>query len=149
MKPALSPGTCERHPALAALHDQLLLRECAYIDGRWFGGDAVFDVRDPATAVIVARVANLGAAEATLAVDAAARAFPVWKALLPQQRADRLRAWYEAIRGARDDLALIMTLEQGKRLAESLGEIDYAASFVEWYAEEAKRLNVEGVTPHL
>jgi aspartate-semialdehyde dehydrogenase len=149
MKPALSPGTCERHPALAALHDQLLLRECAYIDGRWFGGDAVFDVRDPATAVIVARVANLGAVAATLAVDAAARAFPGWKALLPQQRADRLRAWYEAIRGARDDLALIMTLEQGKRLAESLGEIDYAASFVEWYAEEAKRLNVEGVTPHL
>ncbi len=139
----------ERHPALAGLRDKALLREHAYIDGHWLHGDASMEIRDPATGALVARVASLDAAETTRAIDAAARAFPLWKALLPRQRADRLRAWYEAIRGAREDLALIMTLEQGKPLAESLGEIDYAASFVEWYAEEAKRLNVEGVMPHL
>jgi aspartate-semialdehyde dehydrogenase len=139
------------HPALSRLRDTRLLREMSYIDGRWIvaGSDARIDVRDPASGLIVARVARLGADEAALAVDAAARALPAWKALLPQERAARLRAWHDLIIDARDDLALIMTLEQGKPLSESLGEINYAASFVEWYAEEAKRLNVETVTSHL
>jgi aspartate-semialdehyde dehydrogenase len=97
----------------------------------------------------VARVSRLGSEEAAQAVDAAARALPAWKTLLPQERSARLRAWYDLILEAREDLALIMTLEQGKPLSESRGEISYAASFVEWYAEDAKRLNVESVTSHL
>ena len=136
---------------LGRLADGRLLRELAYIDGRWTGAHdaASFAVRDPFSGEILAHVASLGALEAKQAVDAATRAFPVWKALLPQERAARLRKWHELILAAREDLALIMTLEQGKPLAESRGEIDYAASFVEWYAEEGKRLNAESVTSHL
>ena len=147
--PVLLEG--DTHPALSRLRDPRLLREMAYIDGRWIAaaGDARFEVTDPATGLNVAHVSRLGADAATQAVDAAARALPAWKALLPQERAERLRAWHGLILEARDDLALIMTLEQGKPLPESLGEIAYAASFVEWYAEEAKRLNVESVTSHL
>lgn len=139
------------HTALSRLQDPRLLREMAYIDGRWTAAahDARFEVNDPATGLTIARVSRLGAEAASRAVDAAARALPTWKALLPQERAERLRAWHALIQEALDDLALIMTLEQGKPLAESLSEIAYAASFVEWYAEEAKRLNVESVTSHL
>lgn len=139
------------HPALSRLRDSTLLRELAYIDGRWVraASDARFEVEDPATGQLVARVAALGADEATLAVDAAAGALPMWKALLPQQRSAYLRAWHDLILASGEDLALLMTIEQGKPLAESRGEIDYAASFVEWYAEEAKRLNAESVTSHL
>ncbi|WP_166802111.1 NAD-dependent succinate-semialdehyde dehydrogenase [Microvirga pakistanensis] len=145
------PVNRDIHPALSRLRDPSLLREMAYIDGRWVAasGDTRFEVNDPATGLNVARVSRLGSDEARQAVDAAARAFPTWKALLPQERAARLRAWHALILEALDDLALIMTLEQGKPLAESRGEIAYAASFVEWYAEEAKRLNVESVTSHL
>jgi aspartate-semialdehyde dehydrogenase len=144
-------GKTQAHPALSRLRDPRLLRELAYIDGRWTGAvsDDRLAVTDPSSERIFARVARLGADEAGLAIDAAAAAFPAWKALLPQERSARLRTWFELILEAREDLALIMTLEQGKPLAESRGEIDYAASFVEWYAEEAKRLNVESVTSHL
>ncbi|WP_091139298.1 NAD-dependent succinate-semialdehyde dehydrogenase [Microvirga guangxiensis] len=139
------------HPGLSRLRDPRLLREMAYIDGRWTAaeGDRRFEVNDPATGLTVARVSHLGADEAGQAVAAAARALPVWKALLPQQRAARLRDWHALIMESLDDLALIMTIEQGKPLAESQGEIAYALSFVEWYAEEAKRLNVESVLSHL
>ncbi|QRM29934.1 NAD-dependent succinate-semialdehyde dehydrogenase [Microvirga sp. VF16] len=145
------PAKPDTHPALSRLRDPRILREMAYIDGRWVGAeaDARFEVRDPASGLTVAHVSRLGAKEASQAVDAAARALPAWKALLPQERSARLRAWHDLILEAREDLALIMTLEQGKPLAESLGEISYAASFVEWYAEEARRLNVESVTSHL
>ena len=148
---AAIPSKAEVHPALGRLRDARLLREMAYIDGRWTGAvsDVRFEVRDPASGLVVARVARLGADEATQAIDAAALALPTWKMLLPQERAARLRAWHDLILEAREDLALLMTLEQGKPLSESLGEISYAASFVEWYAEEAKRLNVESVTSHL
>lgn len=148
---ASSSVKADVHPALNRLRDPRLLREMAYIAGRWTAAeaDARFEVNDPATGLTVARVSRLGADAAGEAVDAASRALPAWKALLPQERAARLRAWHDLILESRDDLALIMTLEQGKPLAESRGEIDYAASFVEWYAEEAKRLNVEGVTSHL
>ncbi|AZO56160.1 MULTISPECIES: NAD-dependent succinate-semialdehyde dehydrogenase [unclassified Mesorhizobium] len=140
-----------RHEALDRLADRRLLRELAYVDGHWTASDAAesFEVTDPATGTTVAFVAALDSRQATKAIDAAARAFPTWRALLPQERSKILRKWFELIIAAKDDLALLMTLEQGKPLKESLGEIDYAASFVEWYAEEAKRLNAEGVTSHL
>ncbi|MCX8282219.1 NAD-dependent succinate-semialdehyde dehydrogenase [Phyllobacterium sp. 0TCS1.6C] len=141
----------DRHAALDGLKDRRMLRELAYIDGHWTAGDAgqTFEVNDPASGTAIGWVSKLNAEQASLAIDAAARAFPLWRDLLPQQRSAKLRRWYELMLEAKDDLALIMTLEQGKPLAESLGEIEYAASFVEWYAEEAKRLNAESVTSHL
>lgn len=141
----------KRHAGLDRLADKRMLRELAYIDGHWTAGNAgqSFEVRDPADGTPVAWVASLGAEHATKAIDAASRAFPKWKALLPQERSAYLRKWYDLIVAATEDLALLMTLENGKPLAESRGEISYAASFVEWYAEEAKRLNAESVTSHL
>ncbi|KRB13449.1 NAD-dependent succinate-semialdehyde dehydrogenase [Mesorhizobium sp. Root695] len=140
-----------RHEALDGLADRRLLRELAYVDGHWTASEAAesFEVTDPATGTTVAFVAALDGRQTTKAIDAAARAFPAWRALLPQERSKTLRKWFELIVGAKDDLALLMTLEQGKPLQESQGEIDYAASFVEWYAEEAKRLNAESITSHL
>lgn len=140
-----------RHEALDRLSDRRLLRELAYVDGHWTASEAAesFEVTDPATGATVAFVAALDAQQTTRAIGAAARAFPAWRSLLPQERSRILRKWFELIIAAKDDLALLMTLEQGKPLQESLGEIDYAASFVEWYAEEAKRLNAESVTSHL
>ncbi|MBP1887389.1 NAD-dependent succinate-semialdehyde dehydrogenase [Sinorhizobium mexicanum] len=139
------------HDALNHLNDRQLLRELAYVGGRWVAGrdGKAFEVSDPATGATLAWVASLEATQASEAVDAAAKAFPAWRSMLPQARAGILRKWYELMLAAKEDLALLMTLEQGKPLAESRGEIDYAASFIEWYAEEGKRLNAESVTSHL
>lgn len=141
----------DRHAALDGLNDRRMLRELAYVDGHWTAGDAgqTFEVTDPASGAAIAWVSKLNAEQTSIAIDAAAKAFPLWRDLLPQERAAKLRRWHDLILAAKDDLALIMTLEQGKPLAESRGEIDYAASFIEWYAEEAKRLNAENVTSHL
>lgn len=138
-----------RHTALSGLSDAALVRGGSYVAGAWRDGPQGFAVRDPATGRELACVAAGDAATAREAVGAAAGAFAAWRALLPQDRAGLLRRWFELIAAAREDLALIMTLEQGKPLAEARGEIDYAASFVEWYAEEAKRRNVESVSSHL
>ncbi|HXH04234.1 MAG TPA: NAD-dependent succinate-semialdehyde dehydrogenase [Candidatus Competibacteraceae bacterium] len=140
-----------RCEALSRLRDPRLLREYAYVDGRWCAaadGRAI-EVRDPASGECVGFVPALGRDQTRTAIEAAARVFPAWRALLPQQRAVRLRRWHELMLEHREDLALIMTLEQGKPLAEARGEIDYAASFVEWFAEEAKRLNGETLASHL
>ena len=139
------------HDAIGRLNDRHLMRELAYVDGRWVGGRAEtrFEVTDPATSKTVAWVARLGADETTAAIDAAQRAFPGWRSKLPQERAAILRRWHELMLAAKEDLALVMTLEQGKPLSEARGEIDYAASFVEWFAEEARRLNAESITSHL
>jgi aspartate-semialdehyde dehydrogenase len=133
---------------LDRLGDPRLFRELAYVDGRWCGGQAgaTQTVTDPATGAPIGAVAVLGATETADAVAAAETAFTAWRALVPQARADILRAWFDAIVAAKEDLAVLMTLEQGKPLAEARGEIDYAAGFVEFYAEEAKRVNVESVT---
>ena len=139
------------HDALTRLADPHLLRELSYVGGRWTAGldGASFKVTDPASNATLAWVAELDAGQTEEAVSAASDAFPAWRDLLPQQRARILRQWGELMLEHREDLALLMTLEQGKPLAESRGEIDYAASFVEWYAEEGKRLNAESVTSHL
>lgn len=141
----------KRHEALGRLVDRRLHRELAYVDGHWVAGATgkSFEVTDPGSGADVAWIASLDAEQAGMAIDAAARAFTDWRAALPQERSRILRAWHALILAAKDDLALLMTLEQGKPLKEALGEIDYAASFVEWYAEEAKRLNAESVTSHL
>ena len=141
----------QRHASLDRLSDRRLLRELGYIDGAWVAGtaSACFEVMDPGSGDSLAWVAALDAGQAGQAIDAAARAFPLWRALLPQERSRLLRNWFDLMIAAKEDLALLMTLEQGKPLAESRGEIDYAASFIEWYAEEAKRVNAESVTSHL
>lgn len=149
MSEALMSRRERRHVALDSLEDPGLLRELSYCDGRWIAGAKDFAVTDPATGQPIARVTMAGVDEVYTAISAASQAFPGWQALLPEKRAVLLRNWADLIRKHRQDLALIMVLEQGKLLAEALGEIDYAASFPEWYAEEGRRLNTEGVTPHL
>ncbi|GGK21896.1 NAD-dependent succinate-semialdehyde dehydrogenase [Salinarimonas ramus] len=141
----------DRHPALAGLADKRLLRELSYVNGRWVAGarGAGFPVTDPASGAGLGWVTSLDAEETSLAVMAAEAAQPAWAALTPQERGARLMDWHALIRGAREDLALLMTLEQGKPLDEARGEIDYAASFVAWYAAEAERMGAETLTSHL
>lgn len=131
--------------------NKALVRSFSYVGGRWIGGDdgATFRVDDPATGQELGRVASLSAAQSARAVDAAQAAFGPWAKRLPQERAAILRRWFELMLAHREDLARIMVLEQGKPLSEARGEIDYGAAFVEFYAEEAKRPNIEGVTSHL
>ncbi len=133
------------------LSDGRLFRGLSYIGGKWSAAadGATFSVLDPASGHTVGEVAQLSAEESHAAVDAAAAAFPAWSGSLPQDRSGVLRRWFELIGANREDLARIMVAEQGKPLSEARGEIDYAASFVEFYAEEAKRPNIEGVTSHL
>ena len=137
--------------SLSVLSDPRLFREFAYVGGAWTAGSATgfIDVSNPADGSRVGSVPALSAADVREAIGTAHRAFASWSTELPQKRAALLRRWYELIVAARDDLARLMVEEQGKPLPEALGEIDYAASFVEFYAEEAKRLNVESVTSHL
>ncbi len=128
-----------------------LLRSFAYTGGRWVaaGDAATFPVANPADGGHLGDVASLSAADSAMAVEAAHSAFPRWSALLPQQRASILRRWFQLIVENRDDLARIMTLEQGKPISEARSEIDYGASFVEFFAEETRRPNIESVTSHL
>ncbi len=119
-----------------------LLREQAYLDGRWVDADdgATLDVTNPATGDTVARVPRMGAAEARRAIEAANRAWGPWRRRTAKERAAILRRWNDLMLANADDLAAIMTAEQGKPLAEAKGEITYAASFIEWFAEEGKRV---------
>ena len=114
-----------------------------------FPAEGRLAVRDPATGAVVAQVRISDQAGARAAVDAAQDAFPGWASMLPQHRAAILHRWHALILSAREDLARIMVAEQGKPISEARGEIDYAASFVQFYAEEALRPNIEGVTSHL
>lgn len=131
--------------------DAGLVRAASHIGGAWVDAadGAEIAVRNPADGAEIGAVPALSAAESAAAVDAAHEAFPVWSGLLPQERSATLRRWFDLMIEHKRDLATIMVLEQGKPLSEALGEIDYAASFVEFYAEEAKRPNIEGVTSHL
>ncbi|RTE64763.1 succinate-semialdehyde dehydrogenase [Amphritea opalescens] len=124
------------------LKDASLLKTQAFIDGAWVDGDQgeTFAVTDPATGQHLADVASVGATETRRAIDAAARAMIEWKALPAKSRSDVLEKWHQLILDNTEDLAIIMTAEQGKTLAESRGEVAYGASFVKWFAEEGKRV---------
>jgi succinate-semialdehyde dehydrogenase/glutarate-semialdehyde dehydrogenase len=125
------------------LKDPTLLRDQAYIDGAWIGGadnGATLAVRNPATGETLGVVPDMGADETRRAIAAANRAWPEWRAKTARERAGILRKWFDLIVANVDDLALVMTSEQGKPLAEAKGEVLYGASFVEWFAEEAKRV---------
>jgi succinate-semialdehyde dehydrogenase/glutarate-semialdehyde dehydrogenase len=126
------------------LKNKALLKEACLIDGVWTGTPET-PVDNPATGETIARVPSLGAAEAKQAVEAAAKALPAWAAKTAKERSAVLRRWFQLMLDNREDLAIIMTSEQGKPLAESRGEIDYAAGFIEFYAEEAKRLYGETI----
>jgi succinate-semialdehyde dehydrogenase/glutarate-semialdehyde dehydrogenase len=123
------------------LTDPTLFVQSALIDGQWLaaGDRATITVINPATGATVGTVPKMGAAETQRAVAAAARAFPAWAGLSAKRRAELLRRWYELMMAAQDDLGRLMTIEQGKPLAEARGEIAYGASFIEWFAEEARR----------
>jgi succinate-semialdehyde dehydrogenase/glutarate-semialdehyde dehydrogenase len=129
------------------LKDPSLLVTRCYVDGA-FVGEGVDPVDNPATGERLATVPHFGAAEATAAVEAAAAALPAWSAMLAKERSRILRRWYDLIMANREDLAVILTCEQGKPLKEALGEIDYGASYVEFYAEEAKRIRGETLPTH-
>ncbi|MDF0595145.1 NAD-dependent succinate-semialdehyde dehydrogenase [Psychromarinibacter halotolerans] len=133
------------------LDDPKLFRSFSYIDGRWTGAsDAeTLPVKNPADGTVVGEIASLSADEGRVAVDAAQKAFAAWSLMLPQDRSAILRRWFDLMLAHKEDLARIMVAEQGKPISEARGEIDYAASFVEYYAEEAKRPDVESVTSHL
>jgi succinate-semialdehyde dehydrogenase len=136
---------------LRRLTDLDLVRDRMYLAGRWVTASdgGLTPVRDPATGQWLASVAAGGAAEAEMAVQAAVEAWPAWRSLTPDTRGAMLRAWAALIRAAREDLALIMTLEQGKPIVEARGEIDYGASFIEWFAEEGRRAYGETIPSHL
>ena len=129
------------------LNDSSILRTQAFIGGRWCGADsgAVTTIHNPATGKQIVYVPNVGASETRRAIEAAHAAFPAWRQKTGKERAALLRRWFELIMTNQDDLALILTSEQGKPLAEAKGEIAYGASFIEWFAEEAKRVYGETI----
>ncbi len=126
------------------LRNPALLKDRCYIDGAWVGSPAE-EVRNPATGEVVGRVPVLGADETRRAIEAAEAAFGPWAKRTARERSQILRRWFDLIMANQEDLALIMTTEQGKPLAEARGEVAYAASFVEFYAEEAKRIYGETI----
>ena len=130
---------------LATLADASLLKTNALINGEWIAGASRFDVHDPATGQKLADVANLGAAETEAALKAADKAWPAWRAKTAKERGAILMKWFALLHQHADDLARIMTAEQGKPLAEAKGEVGYGASFLEWFAEEAKRVYGETI----
>ena len=128
--------------AVPAMKDPRLFRDRAYIDGAWVEADGGgrIDVDNPADGSILGSVPDMGTAETKRAIDAANAALPAWRALPAKERSRILRKWYDLIMANAEDLALLLTTEQGKPIAEAKGEIAYGASFVEWFAEEAKRV---------
>jgi len=118
-----------------------LLRDKAYINGAWVGSDKTFEVTNPANGKVIAKVANLGDDETQQAIDAAEEAFKTWRWTTARERAALLRKWFDLCQANSEELAKILTAEQGKPLAEAKGEVGYGNSFLEWFAEEARRIN--------
>ncbi|MBV5269584.1 MAG: aldehyde dehydrogenase family protein, partial [Afipia sp.] len=131
------------------LKDASLLRDACYIDGAWVAADGggTIKVDNPATGAIIGSVPNMGAAETKRAIEQANAALPAWRARTAKERASILRKWFDLMMANQEDLAMIMTAEQGKPMAESRGEIAYAASFIEWFAEEGKRIYGDTIPP--
>jgi succinate-semialdehyde dehydrogenase/glutarate-semialdehyde dehydrogenase len=132
-----------------ALQDPKLFRQACYIDGAWVDTThGSIDVDNPATGEVVGTVPRLGRAEARQAIDAAARAVPEWRKKTAKERATVMRRWFDLMMASQEDLARLMTTEQGKPLVESRGEVAYAASFLEWFGEEAKRVYGDTIPGH-
>ncbi|MEM9024140.1 MAG: aldehyde dehydrogenase family protein, partial [Bacteroidota bacterium] len=135
---------------MMALSHPALLRNQAFINGRWADArhGSTFAVTNPATGQLIGNAPDMDAGDARLAVEAAQAAGTSWKALTAAERAARLRTWYDLQLQHLEDLALLLTMEQGKPLAEARSEVRYGASFVEWFAEEAKRAYGEVIPGH-
>ena len=134
-----------------ALQDPSLFRNQSYLNGEWIDDDSGlrFDVDNPADGSVVGSVPDCGAAETRRAIEAANAALPAWRAMTAKQRSALLRKWYELMLLNADDLAVILTTEQGKPIAEAKGEVMYGASFIEWFAEEGKRIYGDVIPPHM
>jgi len=132
------------------LNDPTLFRQQAFIQGKWCDAESkkTIDVTNPANAQLLGTVPKMGANETRTAIEAANQALPAWRALTAKERATILRRWFDLMMANQDDLAKLMTLEQGKPLAEAKGEIAYAASFIEWFAEEGKRIYGDTIPGH-
>lgn len=132
------------------LKDTKLFRQQAYIEGSWVDADNghTLEVNNPANGNALGTVPNMGREEARRAIEAAERALPEWRALTAKARSEKLRRWYELMIENQEDLGRMMTLEQGKPVSEAVGEIAYAASFLEWFAEEAKRIYGDTIPGH-
>jgi succinate-semialdehyde dehydrogenase / glutarate-semialdehyde dehydrogenase len=145
------PDTATKSASIAGeFKDQNLFREAAYVDGQWLAAKSgkTFPVDNPATGEIIANVPDLGAQETRQAIEAAHRAFPGWSKKTAKERAVVLRKWFDLILANQEDLARLMTLEQGKPLAESRAEVAYAGAFIEWFAEEGKRIYGDTIPQH-
>src|SRR5690554_6941184 len=136
--------------ATPELKNNKLFRQQCYIDGAWLDAESSksIDVINPATGGVLGTIPNMGTAETRRAIEAANRALPAWRAKTAKERSSLLRRWYELMMANQDDLGRLLTLEQGKPLAEAKGEIAYGASFIEWFAEEAKRIYGDVIPPH-
>jgi succinate-semialdehyde dehydrogenase/glutarate-semialdehyde dehydrogenase len=143
-------ATTSTAPTGVTLTDAKLFRQSCYIDGAWVGArsGATIAVDDPATGAIIGTVPRLSGIETREAIDAAARAFPAWRRKTAKERAVILRRWYELMIANQDDLARLMTTEQGKPLPEARAEVTYAAAFLEWFGEEAKRVYGDTIPGH-
>ena len=132
------------------LQDSKLFRQACYIDGAWVeaGAQGAIDVDNPATGETIGTVPRLGRAETRQAIDAAERAFPAWRKKTAKERAVIMRRWFDLMMANQEDLAALMTTEQGKPLTESKGEVAYAAAFLEWFGEEAKRIYGDTIPSH-
>jgi succinate-semialdehyde dehydrogenase/glutarate-semialdehyde dehydrogenase len=139
-----------RTAAGPSLSDARLFRQASYIDGAWVDarGGAAIEVDNPATGEAIGVVPKLGRAETRAAIDAAARALPAWRTKTAKERAIVLRRWFDLMMANQEDLAQLMTAEQGKPLGEARGEVAYAASFLEWFGEEAKRVYGDTIPGH-
>ena len=137
-------------PATLTLKDPSLLCDACFIDGAWVAADdgKTIAVDNPSTGEVVGTVPSLGANETRRAIEAAHAAWPAWRAKTAKERATILRKWFELMMASQEDLATIMTAEQGKPMTESRGEIAYAASFIEWFAEEGRRIYGDTIPPH-
>jgi len=140
-----------RNATAINLDDLRLFREQAYINGKWCAADekGVIEVTNPANASVLGKIPNMGPVETARTIDTAHAALATWRRQLAHERADHLMAWHAQMLAHKEDLARLMTLEQGKPIGESRGEIDYAASFIRWFAEEARRLYGCTIPTHL
>jgi succinate-semialdehyde dehydrogenase/glutarate-semialdehyde dehydrogenase len=132
------------------LRDPKLFRQTCYIDGSWIesSGHQTIEVDNPATGQVIGTVPRLGRGETRQAIEAAARAWPAWRKRTAKERAAVMRRWFDLMMANQDDLARLMTIEQGKPLTEAKGEVGYAASFLEWFGEEAKRVYGDTIPAH-
>ncbi|WP_017006495.1 aldehyde dehydrogenase family protein, partial [Enterovibrio norvegicus] len=134
---------------LAQLDDARLLRQLAYINGKWVAGNDDIAVTNPADDHVLGYVTSLKKSQVDKAINAAHKAFVPWRALSAEQRATKLMSWHDLLLENREDLARLMVLEQGKALNDARGEIDYGASFIRWFAEEARRAYGETIPSHI